>query len=62
MLYCNIYNNLPLNKLVQIFLKRGGKIDKYYLQSWNKNKRTLIYLKGWFSGKSIREAIIKSLS
>jgi len=42
-------------------LARGGKIDKYYLRDWNRNKKTLVYLNGWFGGKTIREAIIKAL-
>jgi len=44
------------------FLKRGGRINKYYLQAWHKNKNTLVYLDGWFGGKNIREAISKALS
>jgi len=47
--------------LVDKFLKRGGRIDKYYLQSWNRNKKALVYLNGWFGGKNIREALIKAL-
>jgi hypothetical protein len=48
--------------LISIFLKKGGRIDKYYLQEWNRNKHTLIYLKGWFGGKNIREALTKALA
>jgi len=44
------------------FLARGGRIDKYYLQSWNKNKHAIVHLKGWFGGKNIREAISKALA
>jgi len=43
-------------------LEKGGRIDKYYLQRWNKNKHTLVYLNGWFSGKNIREAILNALN
>lgn len=43
------------------FAKRGGKINKYYLQEWNRNKHATVYLNGWFGGKSIREALIKAL-
>jgi hypothetical protein len=53
---------LSLDQLVGKFLKKGGKVNKFYLQSWNKNKRSLVYLNGWFSGKNIREAIMKALS
>jgi hypothetical protein len=45
-----------------MFTKKGGRINKYYLQDWNKNKHTLIYLNGWFGGKNIREALIKALA
>jgi len=60
------YNNFIVNqpsvdKLIKIFLKRGGRIDKYYLQDNNQSKHTLLYLKGWFAGKNIREAINKAL-
>jgi hypothetical protein len=43
-------------------IKKGGRIDKYYLRDWNKNKTTLVYLNGWFKGKNIREAIMKALT
>lgn len=36
-------------------------MDKYYLHDWNKNKHALVYLEGWFSGKNIREALLKAL-
>jgi len=42
-------------------LKKEGHIDKYYLQGWNKNKHTIVYLNGWFGGKNLREAILKAL-
>jgi hypothetical protein len=42
-------------------LKKEGSIDKYYLQEWNKNKHTVVYLNGWFGGKNLREAILKAL-
>jgi len=47
---------------VAILLKRGGHIDQYYLQTWNKNKHAVIYLNGWFGGKNIREALLKALA
>jgi hypothetical protein len=60
------YNNLIVNqpsvdKLIKIFLKKGGRIDKYYLQDNNQSKHTLLYLKGWFAGKNMREAINKAI-
>ena len=61
------YNELintptSLDKLIALFLKKGGRIDQYYLQAWNKNKHTLVYLNGWFGGKNIREALTKALA
>lgn len=53
--------NSSLNKLVERFLKRGGYINKYYLQDSNKNKQALVHLDGWFGGKNIREALVKAL-
>jgi hypothetical protein len=65
-LYCTIlinhYSNHTVEELMSFFLKKGGHIDKYYLQKSNKNKKTLVYLKGWFSGKNIREALLKALA
>jgi hypothetical protein len=47
---------------VAALLLRGGRVDKYYLQGWNKNKHALVFLNGWFSGKNIREALVKALA
>ncbi len=58
----NINTKLTVDELVCKFLEKGGRIDKYYLQGWSKNKPTLVYLKGWFRGKNIREAILKALT
>jgi hypothetical protein len=44
-----------------MFSKKGGHIDKYYLQDGNKNKQALVHLNGWFGGKNIREALTKAL-
>jgi len=51
-----------LDELIQTFLKRGGRIDKYYLRDWNRNKHATVYLGGWFGGKNIREALTKALT
>lgn len=58
----SISNTNSVTDLIASLVKRGGKIDKYYLQDWNKNKSTLVYLNGWFRGKNIREALIKALT
>lgn len=49
-----------LPKLIDTFLQRGGRIDKYYLRDTNRGKRTLVHLHGWFSGQNIRAAILKA--
>lgn len=45
-----------------MLLEKGGRIDKYYLREWNKNKHAVVYLNGWFAGKNIREALVKALA
>ncbi|KKS88138.1 MAG: hypothetical protein UV64_C0029G0011 [Parcubacteria group bacterium GW2011_GWC1_43_11b] len=50
-----------INFLIESFLKKGGKIDRYYLREVNRGKRSLVYFNGWFSGQNIRAAIMKSL-
>ncbi|HKB88367.1 MAG TPA: hypothetical protein VKC53_01820 [Patescibacteria group bacterium] len=57
-----INNSLSLTKLIVALQKKGGRVDKYYLQEWNKNKHAVVFLNGWFGGKNIREAIIKALA
>jgi hypothetical protein len=54
-------SDLPLDKLIDKFLQRGGRIDKYYLRNINRGKRSLVFLNGWFSGQNIRAAILKAL-
>jgi len=58
----NINTKSSVDELLGIFLSRGGRINEYYLQKWNRNKHTVIYLKGWFGGKNIREALLKALT
>lgn len=48
--------------MVQTLLQQGGRVDKFYLHDWNKNKSALVYLNGWFKGKNIREALVKALN
>jgi hypothetical protein len=57
-----IDNKFSLDKLVENLRKKGGHVNKYYLQEWNKNKHAVVFLNGWFAGKNIREAITKALS
>ena len=56
-----IHNKLSKEDLIDLFIKKGGRINKYYLQDWNRSKPALVYFKGWFSGKNSREAILKAL-
>jgi hypothetical protein len=53
--------NVAIDELIKKFLKRGGHINRYYLQNSTRNKRSLVYLNGWFGGQNIREAIQKAL-
>jgi len=41
--------------------QKCGHVDKYYLQEPNKNKHAVVFLKSWFAGKNIREALLKAL-
>jgi len=50
-----------VDELVAILVAKGGHVDNYYLREWNRNKHALVYLKGWFSGNNIREALNKAL-
>jgi len=55
-------NTTPtLHNLVTTLLKRGGHVNKYYLSDLNKNKHAVVFLKGWFGGRNIREALTKAL-
>jgi len=47
---------------VALLLKKGGRVDRSYLRKSNMNKHALVWLKGWFGGKNIREALNKALS
>ena len=51
-----------LDELVEVFLEKGGRIDKYYLLESNKNKHAIVFLKKWFSGKNIKEALMRAMA
>jgi len=61
------YNEFINNKkdttenLIAIFLEKGGRINNFYLQKIKRNP-SLVHLNGWFSGRNIREAILKALA
>ena len=56
-----VIDKSSLNWLIESFIKKGGKIDRYYLREVNRGKRSLVYLNDWFSGQNLRAAIMKSL-
>ena len=56
-----IYTKFSTDELMALFLEKGGRINKHYLRDWNRNKRTIVYLNGWYSGKNIKEALVKAL-
>ena len=58
----NENTNPSLDELVETLLKRGGHVNKYYLDNSNKNKHAIVFLDRWFSGKNIREALLKALT
>lgn len=47
--------------MVTSLVGKGGKVDRFYLRDLNKNKKALVYLNGWITGKNIREALEKAL-
>jgi hypothetical protein len=53
-------SDIPLDKLLASFLKKGGRVDKYYLREVNQRKPALVHLNGWFSGQNVRSAILKA--
>jgi len=64
-LYLTIANTSTkstVEELVALLVKRGGRVDRSYLRKTNMNKHALVWLKGWFGGKNIREALTKALS
>lgn len=58
----DINTKSSIDELIAIFLKKGGRIDKYYLQDWHRSKHTILYLNGWFGGKNIKEALLRALA
>lgn len=58
----NINTQTPVSELIEQFIKKGGHIDKYYLEACNQNRHTTLFLNGWFGGKNIREALQKALA
>lgn len=55
-----MYKDLPLEKLIELFIKKGGHINEYYLKNPKKSP-ALVFFKNWYRGKNIREAITRAL-
>ena len=56
-----MYSKFSVKELANVLAEKGGHVNKYYLQDWNKNKHAIVFLKGWIAGKNIREALLKAL-
>ncbi|HCR35835.1 hypothetical protein A2130_04545 [Candidatus Woesebacteria bacterium GWC2_33_12] len=56
-----INTNFSVDQLANALIKRGGRINKYYLQEWNRSKPAIVFLNVWIGGKNIREALLKAL-
>lgn len=62
MIQWTINTQSSVDELLKIFQERGGRINRYYLGEWNKNKHTVVFLNGWFGGRNIREALTRALA
>jgi hypothetical protein len=51
-----------LEELLERFTKRGGTVNRFYLQTPARNRKSLVYLKGWYTGANIKDAIVKALA
>ena len=56
-----ITNNVQTEKLIETFLKKGGKINKHYLNKSILKTPALVYLDGWYKGDNLRNAILRAL-
>ena len=54
-------NNIIFREEIDKFLKRGGRINKYYLNNPRQNP-VLVFYKRWYRGRNILEAIKRALS
>ena len=51
----------PLEEIIKEFVKKGGKINSYYLKNPKKSP-TLVFYKKWYRGRNIKEAITRALA
>ena len=56
-----LIDNKTVAKEINDFLKKGGRINKYYLKNPRRNP-VLVFYKRWYRGRNIREAIKRALS
>lgn len=43
------------------FIKKGGRIDDYYLKNPQRGP-SLVFYKKWYRGKNVRDAITRALA
>jgi len=46
---------------VKLFIKKGGKINSFYLKNSQRGP-SLVYYKKWYRGKSVKDAITRALA
>ena len=56
-----MYKDLPIQKLIDVFIEKGGRINPFYLKN-PKQTPTLVFFKNWYRGKNIRDAITRALN
>ena len=59
--YNAVIDNINVSEEIDNFLKKGGRINKYYLNNPRRNP-VLVFYKRWYRGRNIREAIKRALS
>lgn len=59
--YNKLIEDKSLEKIINAFVKKGGKINQYYLIN-PKRSPTLVFYKKWYRGKNIRDAITRALA
>jgi hypothetical protein len=47
--------------VVEHFIKKGGRINSYYLTNPKRNP-VLVFYKNWYRGRNIKEAIKRALA
>lgn len=60
-IYLAITEKADLKVLIKNFIKKGGKINKYYLANPKKGP-SLVFYKRWYRGKNVQDAITRALA